>query len=260
MRILPDRTSPPTQPTARRHKPGPVYGVKGYQAYRACLRWDFGFTCPFCLLHEADFGRGAGIEGSGLTWIEHLLPQSSHEDAKNEYRNCVYCCRFCNRARSCAPVARHGGRLLDPTTSAWAGHFVAVGDRLEPKPGDADAAYTHTSYNIDDPRKVKLRECRRLLMADHWPLLANGPAAVSRLLQLAEEQTQNPVALEKLISCARLLRTSLLRAEQDLAGYAAIPQDAPTHCHCGTRTHHSLPAELDRQTIELPAFGSVTNL
>ena len=57
------------------------------------------------------------------------------------------------------------------------------------------------------------------------------------------------------MSCARLLRTSILRAVQDLAGYAAIPRDAPAQCCCGSVSQHSLPDELDRQTIQLPSDG-----
>jgi hypothetical protein len=47
MKILPPATQPPRQPTIRRHEPKPAQGEEGYQAYRPCLRWEFGFTCAF---------------------------------------------------------------------------------------------------------------------------------------------------------------------------------------------------------------------
>lgn len=65
MKILPPVTLPPRQPTTRRHEPKAAFGAEGYQAYRACLRWEFGFTCSFCLMHEADLTGGRAVEGLG---------------------------------------------------------------------------------------------------------------------------------------------------------------------------------------------------
>ena len=64
MKILPPQTKPPTSPIERRHRPRPVHGRQGYLKFRPCLRWDFGFTCPFCLMHESDFVRGGCVENS----------------------------------------------------------------------------------------------------------------------------------------------------------------------------------------------------
>lgn len=36
----------------RRHKPRAPVGRHGYQAFRQCLRWEFGFSCSFCLCHD----------------------------------------------------------------------------------------------------------------------------------------------------------------------------------------------------------------
>ncbi len=61
MRTLPRQTQPPATPIERRHAPAPGR----YDSFRPCLRWDFGFTCAFCLLHEADLAEH-GTEGTGL--------------------------------------------------------------------------------------------------------------------------------------------------------------------------------------------------
>ena len=73
MRILPLQSQPPSTTVDRRHTPRPTTGRFGYQGYRACLRWEFGFTCAFCLLHESDFVEH-GAEGLGLLGVEHFLP------------------------------------------------------------------------------------------------------------------------------------------------------------------------------------------
>jgi hypothetical protein len=137
MHILPPRTAPATTPTARRHAPQQA----SYGEYRACLRWDFGFTCAFCLLHESDLSQGMGVEGLGLMWIEHRFLQSTHESERDRYENCIYACRLCNQARGTAPlIDTRGHRLLDPTETAWAEHFEERRDLLEAKSGDVSAA------------------------------------------------------------------------------------------------------------------------
>src|SRR5215210_7160639 len=129
MRILPRRTRPFPVKLERRHTPRPTRGRRGYQAFRPCLRWEFGFTCAFCLAHESDLVEH-GAEGTGLMTIEHFLPVSAGktpveaETLANDYGNCFYACRYCNGARIAAPVVDlRGRRLLNPCTHAWSEHF-----------------------------------------------------------------------------------------------------------------------------------------
>jgi len=76
MNLLPPELSPPEEPTVHRHQPKPAKGERGFQSYRSCLRWNFGFTCAFCLLHETDFSPKFGVVGTGQMSIEHFVPQS----------------------------------------------------------------------------------------------------------------------------------------------------------------------------------------
>jgi hypothetical protein len=138
MKTLPPITLPPSHPMIRRHEPKPVRGEQGYQAFRACLRWDFGFTCAFCLSHEADLAGGRSIEGLGVMGVEHGLPQSKNPLRRNDYSNCFYACRYCNGARGIRARSVGEGSLLDPTQVAWSDHFYRSGDRLVPFEGDAD--------------------------------------------------------------------------------------------------------------------------
>lgn len=130
MEVLPPRTSPPRVPTRRRHNPP----QSGYQKYNPCLRWDFGFTCAFCLLHEADFALH-GVSGLGVFTAEHLEPQSldTQKIKVNAYTNLVYACRLCNRARSAVPEAVQHRRLLNPTKDSWDSHFQVEGNFLLPR-------------------------------------------------------------------------------------------------------------------------------
>jgi hypothetical protein len=251
LKVLPPQTRTPASPTTRRHQPR-LASAPG--AYRPCLRWDFGFTCALCLLHEADlYGSQAGGEGTAGFGVEHPTLRSEDPARANDYANCLYACRFCNTSRDAKPSQEGGARLLDPSLDAWGDHFVAAGDRLVPIPGDEDAAYTHRAYEIDDPRKVVRRALRRELITDRL-LLVEGQADILELLRLLDlvRRTDLPsfaLYLERLAA----LRSETFRALGDLERYAAIPADAPGRCHCsapgGT---YSLPEELERQLIEVP--------
>lgn len=236
--MLPPQTHPPTEPIRRRHTPPRLR----YRAYRACLRWEFGFTCSFCLLHEADLVE-EGARASGLTTIEHHIPKSADETLIDTYENCFYACRYCNRARGIAPVAQAAQRLLDPCSVAWAEHFVVSGDELRPRPGDADAAYTHEAYGIDAPRKVAYREARRRRIDDAHKALREIPDAIDQLLNLAERVAKDD--RPDVLRSAERLRRALDGAAATLARYRAIPVDHDVACRCGTS--HELPAFLAAQ-------------
>src|SRR5881628_3580589 len=141
MRILPPSTRLPTQPLRRRHEPS----LSTYRAYRSCLRWEFGFSCAFCLLHEADF-IGSGLH-SGVFVVEHFESRSRSPSLSNSYENLFYACGLCNRARGAKPVLDTvGRRILNPTEVAWSEHFRLEHDEIQPLPGDRDASYTVEVY------------------------------------------------------------------------------------------------------------------
>jgi len=251
MKILPSQTTPPTSPIERRHRPRPVRGRQGYLKFRPCLRWDFGFTCPFCLLHESDFVRGGCAEGSGVTWIEHLAPQSHDPAQRNAYSNLLYCCGFCNRARSNRPLKSARGEILNPTQTTWANRFEVQGDELQPKAGDPNAVYTHACYDLADPRKTTLRRLRREVIEHHRELLTVVPGLVVEKIQLAQQNQRNPAAVRKYLGEAQFLRRILNRAISDLRTYSSIPRDADQKCRCGTTRHHVLPVSLAQQSWDL---------
>jgi 5-methylcytosine-specific restriction endonuclease McrA len=250
LKILPPETRPPAKPTLRRHRPNPS---RRWTEYRPCLRWDFGFTCAFCLLHEADIYGGQIGEGLGGTTVEHRIARSVDVGRKNDYDNCLYACRFCNRSRSAKALLQRGGRLLDPTRDSWSRHFLAAHDRLLPSEGDAAASYTHQTYDLDDPRKTARRRARRELLSDRLLLLKRLEDESAKLLQLADFlRRQDLQRFGRFLQQLKSIRTDARRALGDLTRYAAIPADAPRFCRCRTSGNESLPVELDRQMIEVP--------
>ena len=243
MKTLPPVTRPPLNRVKRRHSPRKVTGKHGYRVYRPCLRWDFGFSCAFCLLHESDF-VAHGAERLGLTWIEHIQLISTDPDHSNDYTNCFYSCRLCNRKRSAIPiVSEHGERLLNPCQYVWADYFEAQGDRLQPRSGDMNAQYTYETYGFDDKLKVEMRKARREALTICRALFDDGFSKIQRLIDLGDPESLE--AAQELGKCIRLAASALER-------YAAVPKDAGNKCRCQTVQHHALPEWLSDQTFAVP--------
>jgi 5-methylcytosine-specific restriction endonuclease McrA len=250
MKILPPVTSPPDRRIDRKHRPEPAAGRLGYRVYRTCLRWEFGFTCAFCLLHEADL-TPLGSEGLGLMTIEHFVPASVDADRVSEYENCYYACRLCNQARANAPCRdRLGRRLLSPCSHVWSEHFrVEAPDRLVPVEGDGDAAYTAQVYDLNDPRKVNFRNFRYARVQECLAVLEGVPEEIWTLLEHCA--VESPERSAVLLRLAQRMRSVILRAFLDLQRFVAIPRDADAHCRCGHRSHHAPPAALAEQALEI---------
>jgi hypothetical protein len=143
-------------------------------------------------------------------------------------------------------------RLLDPTGDAWADHFTVVGDLLAPVSGDTDAAYTHLSYELDDPRKVVRRQHRREVVTDRLALLQFLGGEIEALLNLAEVlRTRNAAAFGEALWEIRQLWRDARRALEDLGRFPAIPSDAPEVCRCPSPASFRLPPALEAQTLEI---------
>ena len=178
-----------------------------------------------------------------MFWIEHYYTFSEHGELTNDYENCLYSCRLCNRARSDSPVYdQDGRRLLNPRAEAWADHFVRTGDLLQSKPGDVNAAYTSDAYDVNDERKVALRAARREILEECLSLIEEGHGVIQVLLQ--EGRTEDLLAAEELRRYVNLARIVVER-------YAAIPPDADVECRCGRTDHHTLPSAVMRQCYQI---------
>ncbi len=248
MKILPVKTAPPDALIDRRHIPR-----KGaYGSYRPCLRWEFGHCCAFCLTHESDLTEH-GVEGTALTWIEHQLPQSHDPDGSrvNDYQNCFYACKFCNKARGTEPlVDPEGRRLLDPCSTIWADRFKRQGEELLPTTDDPDASRTHRVYDLDDPRKRAMRATRERILTDAFRALRECPPLIAQLLELAKAPGSNRTGF---IQAAEKIHELMTRAKRDLMRYSVPPSDSDSSCRCADHAVCNLPLFLTEQLIEVPA-------
>ncbi len=241
--ILPSTTLPPENARTQRHTPTPA---NRYQAYRSCLRWDAGFTCCYCLLHESDLAPGyENAEGTALFWIEHIEPRSTSPELEDDYANRAFACRFCNNVRRDTPIKdESGARLLHPWRDAWADYFELHEDRLVPRQANAkrhrDARYTSESYRINDERRVRLRRKRREIISDRIQLLSQD---VGKVRHLAMKQP-NAEDRAKLMTWALSLSKQQHLARVELLERKVVPSDAPNACRCTTTSNHTYPKEL----------------
>ncbi len=249
MKILPPSTALWKSIVHRRHDPPAASGRYGYQTYRSCLRWEFGFTCAFCLCHEADFAP-RGAEGLGITQVEHFIPVSHDAAGTNDYSNCFYACCYCNQARSASPVeSRDDRHLLNPCRNAWAEHFVLDGDTIVPRQGDSDAIYTQSIYNLNDPRKVEMRRFRREIVGEALDLLERGRSFLAYLLEKAGREHDS-----RLIDEAKIIEDGLRGAWRNLEAFM-VPRDAQSSCACAADELCTIPRILEEQVIEIEPLG-----
>ncbi|HEX6903532.1 MAG TPA: hypothetical protein VF789_27695 [Thermoanaerobaculia bacterium] len=248
-RYLPSATLPWGREIERRHQPAQGH----YSSYKPCLRWEFGFSCAFCLLHESDLMFG-GISGWAVMQVEHSVPRSQYPFQRDAYSNCFYICERCNKHRGAIPNQDDRGNiLLDPCNAVWSEHFELVNDRLRPRSGDGDAEYTWESYSLDDPVKVRLRERRRQWIEKHADALLDTLELEPEVLgRFVEESADGEVAeLLKRLDEAQGLRKARRLLLENLARFEPVPKDHDIACRCGHNAHHSLPEVLAEQAVGL---------
>lgn len=246
MKSLPYKTQPPRTPFPRDHAPPQAEGRFGYRKYKPCLRWEFGFTCAFCLVHECDLSR-VQTRNLGRWWIEHFELASASPERVNDYENCYYCCDMCNAARASHPARTESGNLLDPCSVSWNSHFELEDCVLRCSPADADAVYTERIYDLNALDKVRFRTIRKSHYERYWTLLLNFMAILRRLARVYAKTLEQEVLNEM-----RTLQGSLRDFWEDMVEqYPAIPLSAPDRCACDLSMPYLLPPGLDEQCIEL---------
>lgn len=249
MRLLPTETLPPREPIERCHEPAPTEAQVGYRLFAPCLRWEFGFTCPLCLLHEADLTGGYSIEKTGQSTVEHLRVKSVHPEGTNEYENLVLACRFCNTARGDKPHVREdGSRLLNPRKEAWSQHFELEKHHLVPRTTDGES--TKEAYKINDDSRTDRREGRAKALTDCHDILRGIHAKQRRLERLVAEGSEAAREhLRDLVKSKRLATRIALR-------HRWIPEKAPSVCRCDHTDHHDIPTCYRDQVVELDLEAS----
>jgi hypothetical protein len=228
-KVLPDVARLLTVPVERRHAPTTdAEHARAYEGFRPCLRWEFAFSCAFCLLHEAQVCPG-GVVGSSQFWIEHIEPQSQRPDLRNMYGNLVYACRRCNLARRARPRTDIRGRcLLDPCRDTWAAYFRHDGDQLRALTKDAE--YTSETYDINEPAKVTLRRDRREAIDESLHVLSTVPVLLEQLMARIDFHPSDEQRMR--LEIAEQLHQALAAARRTLIQLSAVPPDASDDCAC----------------------------
>lgn len=247
IKVLPPVTMPWSERIKRRHFPPEATGKLGYAKYRLCLRWEFGFSCAFCMVHEADVSQ---VFGKEFMQIEHFVPKKGHEADRNRYLNCFYICRNCNNGRGVkANLSASGLRLLNPCEHVWRDAFILEGDRLVAR--DDDALYTETSYRMNHYKKVVVRRLRREAISESLRVLeayeqGKSVRAIAKFLKTKDLDTRLA-----LFEALRVFRDQLRAANAELIRWRAEPADAAKSCLCEQPSLCVLPKVLEEQTLGL---------
>lgn len=255
MRIvcLPPEPNLPTAPQGRQHAP-----QGRFDRFKDCLRWEFGFTCAFCRVHEAHFIPVGldGADGFAMMTVEHRIAQSRDTSQIHRYANCFLCCSKCNIAKSDKElVGPAGQRLLEPTADAWGKHFEIELDassrmlNLRARRGDRDAEFTISMYDMNDPRKSRMRWHRRSRVAELLDEVRRQVQLLARLEPLANNSILSDVTLVAAEHVRDLRKTIQIHLRELRERWLAIPADFPKTCRCKAKLE--LPACFEQGRIRI---------
>lgn len=251
--LLPDETAPADSVMTRRHRPRPAK----YKRYRDCLRWEFGFTCVFCLSHESDLAIHPDASGTGSVTIEHYVLKGTPEGKalRDTYTNCFIACKQCNDARGGRPHddPEAGRRLLNPMRGVWSEHFVLEDHHLRAvDDGCPSAAYTLEAYRPNAGPKVFRRRFRAqqmgLLRAEIQRADAEYEAIAVEIAKPARTETDRARA-DWLREKRFELRRAKELARELMRRHAAIPTGSQRDCRCADAELCTLPHWLEVQTV-----------
>lgn len=250
---LPAITLPYEGVVQRQHSPTPG----SYGAYRRCLRWEFGFTCAACLLHEADVVElSTGAKGTGLFTIEHYVAQKPDGAALvDEYSNLLYLCRWCNTSRGNKPHRAEGVRLLSITEDRWSEVFRIDAEKLVVlDEQDKNAAYTVDCYGLDDERKRQFKLQRRIRLEQAQSIFERVPKLLGALRSADDDST--PVGKSRRTELIDSQIELLAMAQATIDRYRPVPV-TDTSCRCADAPVFDLPPVLRQQVsdrgLSLPA-------
>jgi hypothetical protein len=141
---------------------------KDYSDYRPYLRYDFFYSCAYCMITEA--------EASAIRFvIDHYEPRQACPELQHEYSNLMYACDPCNTLKGdrCPPAeARVAGlRFFRPDSDWFADHFRLVDIRLVAE--SRTGWFTIEALDLNRQSLRRLREFRRRL-ADCDKLVSEG--------------------------------------------------------------------------------------
>lgn len=236
--ILRSKTLPFKARITRAHTPTARGGRSlSYPAFKDCLRWEFGFTCAICLLHEVHLVLpGTGAATSHQMTVEHIVLKSTPlgKPLENQYANCLLLCTYCNGARGNRHLHENpdGTRLLNPIADVWDDHFDLANDRLEPRAGDANAEYTRMAYAINDSVRTMRRQALRGLIDERIVNIRMHQASLDEIDVQLNGDVGSAEHLQRLLTARGRLCEALRREMTALLKFSGVPADKPGVCHC----------------------------
>jgi hypothetical protein len=184
------------------------------------LRLDFQFRCVYCLAVEAEVGPSRPYGGFE---IEHFRPRSTFPKDENNYKNLLWACPDCNRAKSNTwPTRielRNGSRFIDPCREALGLHLELKGLEVCAVQQSAAGVYTIDELNLNSA----VHRRRRLIRLKSSEFLSDLEALLAKMELEARPGGEAIQDIEKL--------KDQIREFRDDQGYGP-PWDVPMDCHC----------------------------
>jgi hypothetical protein len=179
---------------------------------------DFGFRCVFCLASEPEVGD---LEPFGGFEIEHFKPQSQFGWLKNYYRNLLWACHACNRAKGNTWPSQEelaaGWRFVDPCADAPGDHLALSSGGLQVGPVDGSKVgdFTITEVDLNSDVQIERRKERmKVTKAVH---------VIEATLETLRQRAHEP----DVVAAVAEFEVQLAELKPRI-----VPWDAPLACAC----------------------------
>jgi HNH endonuclease len=203
------------EPLVRKHAPVRSSALANF---RPCLRLDFDFCCFYCLSGESEVAPGRSHGGFE---IDHFRPVSRFPQFSRTYRNLMWCCHACNRAKSdtwpTEQEVKAGFRFHDPSREGLGIPIELRGVLVQPRGGSTIGAYVIDTLRLNSSVHQRIRNRRNLLRA----FVPTCEGLLARHLA-SRRIVEGPEFVE--------MRAALDLARSELGDLA--PWDAPVTCAC----------------------------
>ncbi len=215
-------------PIRRSHKPPKA---RPFAEYRNCLRFEFAYTCAYCLASEREVGPSDKYGGFE---IEHFKPRGVRQfrNLRCYYPNLLWACHACNRAKSDTwPSVRelaNGVRFIDPCVEPLGKYLSIRGDKVVALTSNPAGQYMIDEVNLNSAQHVQRRQRRQKLARNFALLEATAETLRRRIKPGMSDEAETLAELD-----------TLTRALNDLRLTQGVPPsppwDAPTDCRCASR-------------------------
>jgi len=111
------------------------------------------------------------------------------------------------------------------------------------------------AYDLNDPRKCRLRKWRRDFLTERIKTIKDGRRQITTLsLVINKLDADDTRGRARVSEAVDFIRKQVKCAYADIEQFSALPHDRDDTCRCTSNRYHALPPWLHTQTFDLSSL------